>query len=666
LLRDEELAAFFGNDTAALRRYEVLRALLAHGASQQQVALQFGISERTVRNILSTYARTERIASLHSQPTARTRRGTTQRELFVQALSSALSQEPAAGGDRLWRQAQAILGEIGAHLSRRTAYRILAELRSGNQRASASVVAIVRSALPMLLEDPPFALSASALAQHLLRSEHDPLRRGALLQQALRDAIDRLRPAGMVTSLERSWWPYLICSGEYQAGQSRAELQHQLALSVSTYTRAKRQGLERLSAILPQIVAQLLATPGAKAAQRLPRTPGFVGRRDEQSYYAWRLQTEGFAALWGMPGLGKTALAAELAAEGQRYGQTVLWHTCMPGNDSTLAGIVHSLAQTMAGYGYAKLWEQLRNGEQTPTDKELLEALASQLERHPSLIVIDDLHRLDSSNCMPLLALLHEMVRAGSVRLLTIGRRQPRVGDWPPLPGLEDREAQLLWSSTPLPPAQQWHDLYQATGGLPELLRLVAAHKRCDSSRGGGEWPELVAEWTREAIWNQLLPAEARLAAAMIEGERVGVTVQLGHVAAALGLPETTGAQLMELGLITIRDGVPIAAAVLRQEARAVLEAAHLLETVATLAELVRIGEMPGQPTASGFSSRSPQNSHEHASNPGGLELILRLRDVLERSSAYLDRRSSDASAHQLARELQQLRAALPDIARLR
>ena len=96
------------------------------------------------------------------------------------------------------------------------------------------------------------------------------------------------------------------------------------------------------------------------ASQRLPRTPEFVGRREEQSYYAWRLQTEGLAHIWGLPGSGKTALAAELAADGHRYGQMILWHTCRAGRDSTLLGIIRGLAQALAAAGDDTLWRELR------------------------------------------------------------------------------------------------------------------------------------------------------------------------------------------------------------------------------------------------------------------------------------------------------------------
>ncbi|HEU5086676.1 MAG TPA: helix-turn-helix domain-containing protein, partial [Roseiflexaceae bacterium] len=284
ILRDDEVQAFFGSDTAAIRRYQVLRAIHTTHATQREVARAFAISERTLRTIVRNFARHGSLDSLRSQRRALPKRADTQRNLLENVLQQALAEQPGAGGDRLWRRACQLLDADGPTLSRRTAYRILSEIRADRQNDTERMIALVRSALPMLLEDPPLALGTSPLAQHLLWGHSDSLRRGTLLQHALRQALARLRPAGPISSLERSWWPYLICSGEYEAGQARAELQEQLALSVSTYTRAKRHGLERISALVPSLLEHLLALPTVQAAQHLPRSPGFVGRRDEQAY----------------------------------------------------------------------------------------------------------------------------------------------------------------------------------------------------------------------------------------------------------------------------------------------------------------------------------------------------------------------------------------------
>jgi len=241
--------------------------------------------------------------------------------------------------------------------------------------------------------------------------DHRGFARREDFEQALREAIDALRPAGQVSAIDRSWWPYLICTGEYETGEERGTLQSALALSASTYSRAKRQGLDRIAGVLPQIVDRMLESPVALASQQIPRIPDFVGRRDEQSYYAWRLQAESFAHIWGLPGSGKTALAAELAAEGHRYGQTILWHTCRPGRDSTLLGIVRGLAQALAAAGDETLWRQLRQSAHEAQDAAaLLDTLRERLLARPAVVVLDDVHHADAVETAALLDALADLV----------------------------------------------------------------------------------------------------------------------------------------------------------------------------------------------------------------------------------------------------------------
>lgn len=115
---------------------------------------------------------------------------------------------------------------------------------------------LVRSALMHLLEDPPLSLGSSQLAVGLF-PQLAALQRGELLQRALVSAIERLRPAQETTLDDRRSWPYLICWAEYVDGLSRREVERRMAMSPSSYTRAKRQALDRIAAVLPLIVLQL-------------------------------------------------------------------------------------------------------------------------------------------------------------------------------------------------------------------------------------------------------------------------------------------------------------------------------------------------------------------------------------------------------------------------
>jgi transposase len=662
-LAEEDLFRFFADDHDGLRRYRLLHAVLIAGMTQREAAQASRISERTVRNVLRAYT-DGGLEALRSRRAQRQRTS----PLAEQALIDALAQEPQAGGDRLWRLAQELMGEAGASLSRRTAYRVLARLRSEEEEGEDddppnSMRSMVRSALPLLAEEPPLTLGASALAQRLIAEEDEPLLRGMLVQQAIRDALDQLRPPGAVSAVDRSWWPYLICTGEYEAGQRRAELQENLALSASTYSRAKRQGIDTITALLPQIVAEKIEGPAALAGQRLPRTPDFVGRRDEESYYAWRLQAEGVAHIWGLPGSGKTALAAELAAEGARYGQTILWHICHAGPDATLAGIIRGLAKALAAAGDDTLWQAIRRIPGEAQDhRELLDLLCERLLARPSVVVLDDIHRADPQETETLFDALADLVARHSTRLLLVGRRRIESLSYPPLQGLSEHEARLLWAGAPPLSAEQWWALYETTGGLPELLRLVAAlYRRAGDLIRPGDWAEEVAAWARDEVWGRLSPDQQRLVAVAHALYPRPWAEQAAVVCTALGIAPETITELCRRALLTINHATVVCFGALRFAAEVLLrEDDALREQVEALAiDLEETASLalgsPPPPAPEDDTAATP------APVPAGLELLTRVREVLQVSAAYLQEHQDDQVAHQLVAELEILQDALPD-----
>jgi transposase len=662
-LSDAELAELFGDDSDGLRRYRLLYAVLVEGKTQHDAAAAGGVSERTVRNILRAYAQGGGLGALRSRqglPRRRERRPAA----FERALADALADEPSAGGDTLWRRAQERLGEDGAKLSRRTAYRILTELRSDHDDDDApdSLRGAVKAALPLLSEDPPLTLGSSALAQRFLPADLDPLPRGTLIQQTLRAALDLLRPAGPVSTIDRSWWPYLICTGEYEAGQTRAELQESLALSPSTYSRAKRQGLDRITAALPQIIERMLESPATLASQQIPRTPDFIGRRDEQSYYAWRLQAEGLAHIWGLPGSGKTALAAELAADGHRYGQTILWHTCRPGRDATLLGIVRGLARALAATGDDLLWRELRQA--TPDDRDAtvpLETLRDRLMARPAVVVLDNIHYADAHETAALLDALADLVVRRSSRLLLVGRDPIEGVEYPPLHGLSEREAERLWAGA-LPLAfDQWRALFATTGGMPEpIRRAAAAYRRSGELARPADWVGEVEAWASEAIWSRLDDDARQLVAAAhaLEGQAWGSQAEL--VCDTLGLPAKTFRALLQRGLLCAEGDCVALFGALRTEAAARLRAEDdLRAAVEALTAGLEAAPTPAAPAA---EEQKAVGEPTPAPQPSGLELIERVRSALEDSAEFLREQGGD-QARQLARELSALQDALPNLA---
>jgi transposase len=518
-LDHDQLLSFFGNDVAARRRYHALSALLHQGKTQREAAELAQISERTVRNTLRTFSR-RGVAGLRSTGGGARRRNNT-RKTFEQALRSALRAEPDAGGDRLWRRAQELLGNDGPNLSRRTAYRILADLRTSEEESeqeSDELIGKLRVALPLLPEDPPLALGNSPLAQLLLPGEGDAHSRGQLLQTALRAAIDRLRPDGPVSTVDRDWWPYLIVSGEYEAGQRRSELQQSLSLSASTYSRAKRVGLSRIIGWLPPLIAQASVRP---APQRLPRAPEFVGRGEEQALYSSQLISNSVTMIWGAAGSGKTSLAAEIAAEGRRYGQRVIWHGCQSGSDATLDGILRGFGRAFATCGDEALLQALEHTTVADDLVGLVTLLSQRLRSQPTLVVLDDIHRCaNDPDVMVLLYELRALAARRVVRVLLVGRERVRWVASPPLGGLSASEAVALWESVggPQLPPERWEEIVRASAGLPGLLPLVAHH--ADEYGLRGSWREELESWGRGELWDRIDAEDSRLLAVLLADGR--------------------------------------------------------------------------------------------------------------------------------------------------
>lgn len=652
-LSEADLSEVFRNDADGLRRYRLLHAVLADNLTHREAAAAFAVSERTVRNVLRAYSQGGALEALRSRP-ARSRRRDRRAPTIERALAHALAEDPEAGGDRLWRRAQELLDpEEGARLSRRTAYRILAQLRNDrDDDPPDSLRAAVKNALPLLPEDPPLTLGNSLLAQRLLPADLEQLPRGILLQQALREALDQLRPAGTISTIDRNWWPYLICTGEYEAGQSRAELQNDLALSASTYSRAKRQGLERLTALLSQIIERRVQSPAVLASQQLPRTPDFVGRHNEQAYYAWRLQTESLAHIWGLPGSGKTVLAAELAAEGHRYGQLVLWHTCRAGRDCTLLGIIRGLAQALASAGDDTLWREIR---QAPLDEQapgpLLETLRDRLLARPAVIVLDDIHRADPQETAALLDALADLVARRSCRLLLAGR-DPLAGvPFPPLPGLTESEAELLWVGVPRLPGEQWQQFYATTGGMPELIRrTVTAYRQNGDLARPNDWVALVSSWAAETIWERLDSHAHTLLAATCLLEQVHWGEAAEQIIEVLEVPAYTLRDLCMRNLLHIAGPSVTLYGALRELAEVHLrQRPELRERITTLAADLAAETSPVSAEAAAARPEAPADQ----------ELLARIHSALEDSAEYLQGQRA-TKARRLAAELAAIQAALP------
>lgn len=246
-LSESELRAHFGADSAAIRRYRVVRAVVNEQLRHTDAATRYGVAERTVRAFLARYRR-------RGLDGLRTRQRGLRAPLAVRILGELRDDLPYASGAQLWRAAQGTLQTTGTTVSRRTAYRILARLARPLRRAVAHRE--LRAALGCLAEDPPFSLGTTQLAAALLPELRRPLARGLRLRSVLLAAIAALEPRRTVRpGAATHQQAHALIVGEYVEGHPRHVMERQLALSTSAYTRTKLLALERLSVLLPELLS---------------------------------------------------------------------------------------------------------------------------------------------------------------------------------------------------------------------------------------------------------------------------------------------------------------------------------------------------------------------------------------------------------------------------
>ncbi|HLF01924.1 MAG TPA: tetratricopeptide repeat protein [Anaerolineales bacterium] len=140
---------------------------------------------------------------------------------------------------------------------------------------------------------------------------------GVALRDALHAALLKLKPTGSPDPSDKRWRPYLILHGQYIEGRSPDYLVEQLNVARSTYDHEQADALETLAGVLREQEhtadhSQAVAVQRPFLAPTRSQLP-LVGRDSLLDELKTKLLTRGVAALNGLPGVGKTALATQLA-----------------------------------------------------------------------------------------------------------------------------------------------------------------------------------------------------------------------------------------------------------------------------------------------------------------------------------------------------------------
>jgi predicted ATPase len=266
------------------------------------------------------------------------------------------------------------------------------------------------------------------------------------------------------------------------------------------------------------------------------------------------------ALLAGEAGIGKTALAAELARQAAGAGARVLWGQCWQGEavpaywpwvqvlraaaEGSPADALGDAARLLPGAAEAEA-PAGRGGEPEAARFRLFDAVVRALSglaaREPLLVVVDDLHWADEAS-LRLLAFAARHLAPSPVLLLGTYRdleapaglhELAGAGQVVPLAGLAPAEVAALMEAVTgrRPPDALAAEVWRRTGGNPFFVRELARLQTAQPARGGGgsaPAPTML-DSVRDTLERRLArlsqPCAELLAVAAVAGPEVGVEV---------------------------------------------------------------------------------------------------------------------------------------------
>ena len=224
----------------------------------------------------------------------------------------------------------------------------------------------------------------------------------------LRETIAALEPGDRSSASEQL--PFLVLTTSFVEGAKNAQAARKLGLSERQLSRERTRAVSLLAEKLaPQ--PRPFALSGAPATEDLVDRPELVRVSQEVLERGRRVH------LYGPPGIGKTCVAAMVAA---RHRTKCAWISIVPDVNSDLWGVLFELSESLAPDDRT-LWAYLREPP-VPGNLAVATRLAlSSLSQHSRLVVIDGVDALRHDHKAT--SFLDEVVRRlPTTEAVTIGR----------------------------------------------------------------------------------------------------------------------------------------------------------------------------------------------------------------------------------------------------
>ncbi|MGB0388188.1 MAG: tetratricopeptide repeat protein [Ardenticatenaceae bacterium] len=328
-------------------------------------------------------------------------------------------------------------------------------------------------------------LSSVALRSVLLERPNHPtdiVGRGQALRHVMKASLEQMKPAKRHTRKEQVYLSlhcYMHKRDPYngfEIAQVVPYLESHYQIPQSTYFHHLRtEGLPQLSYVLSRYLAR------HTWIEAVPWTARFVGREAELAFYHNQLERDNLAVIEGVGGIGKSALAGQLARSINDQ-RPVCWVTIRPGLNDSWKGVVYGWAAFLAQHDYPQLWAFMSaTADEQKALNDFFPLLKEGLTKVRPLLCVDNLEAMPNSEkgFWSLLQMVQE--EPHTTALLVSQRRPPlqRLGDYPLLSGLSSAEVKHFMAQRKIELSlTQLETITTYTLGNPRLLELWSAHLR--------------------------------------------------------------------------------------------------------------------------------------------------------------------------------------------